>query len=372
MKTIVLKALPVGVLLAAAAGVGIHGLSISSRLPATRSFEMGLSYWPQDGEKTTDELVGKSIGRTIALSEHILIQLPWSPTRPDLSSGASWMARVAREHSRGLTIAMDWMEPTRDQLRDGGEKSWNFRDVGVRDAFAHAAVECAQRYRPEYLILGVEVNYFAYNDPEGFRQFVIAYEEAYRKVKSASPTTKVLVTFQYEVLMGLDREWKATAGMEPVHAFGPLLDVIGLSSYPFLAGPLNEQSVSGEYFEPVRKMGQMWGIFETSHPTNPGSRREMMVQSDYAEALLTACTRKGAAIVVWCGTTDTNLAPHSGPKATAVQDGAWMASLGLCDIKGEPKLAVAPWRSTMSLMRNPSLVANGRRLEERQQPVASH
>lgn len=355
MRQMLFKVVPATVVLMAAVGIGVRSIRSASDQPAVRSFEMGLSYWPQDGRETSDELIGKSIGQTISLSDHILVQLPWSPMHPDVAAGAAWMSGIARQHARGLTIAMDWMEPSRDRLRDSGQKAWNFNSEETRDAFVRSAVDCARMYHPEYLVLGVEVNYFSYSDPAGFRDFVTAYERAYREVKQASPTTKVLVTFQYEVLMGLDREWTATAGMEPVHAFGPLLDVTGLSTYPFLAGHENERTVSAGYFAPVKTMARPWGIFETSHPTIAPSKSDWEDQAAFAKALLAACTEQGASIVIWCGTTDTHSAPHAVLKATSGQDGRWMANLGLCDIDANPKTVVAAWRSTFSLMRRPSL-----------------
>ncbi len=62
----------------------------------------------------------------------------------------------------------------------------------------------ATDYDPEYLGFGVEVNIFAKSNPEGYAEFVPFYDELYKAVKAANPSTKVFTVFQLEQMKGLD------------------------------------------------------------------------------------------------------------------------------------------------------------------------
>ena len=58
----------------------------------------------------------------------------------------------------------------------------------------------AATHQPNFLLLGVEVDFLARNDPDAFSSFVRLYEETYYKVKKVSPSTRISVTFQFESL----------------------------------------------------------------------------------------------------------------------------------------------------------------------------
>src|SRR5690606_16814461 len=73
----------------------------------------------------------------------------------------------------------------------------------LRDAFVEEARFIARNMRPDYLVLGTEVNATYERNPEGYFAFVEAYQQAYMAVKEASPDTSVFVTFQYEELLGV-------------------------------------------------------------------------------------------------------------------------------------------------------------------------
>ena len=81
-----------------------------------RSYDMGMMLWTPDGEKTPDVIARKAVGFTLDNSEHILVQVPWSPYIGSAIKKAAWMSKIAIEHKRGLTIALDWMDQDRVNL----------------------------------------------------------------------------------------------------------------------------------------------------------------------------------------------------------------------------------------------------------------
>jgi hypothetical protein len=69
--------------------------------------------------------------------------------------------------------------------------------------YEQRAVDFAERYKPPYLGLGVEVNILREDWPEDFEAFVGLFDATYDAVKAVSPQTQVFTVFQLERLQGL-------------------------------------------------------------------------------------------------------------------------------------------------------------------------
>lgn len=308
-----------------------------------RPFEMGLIYWPPLGERTPEAIIRAGVGRTVESAEHIVVQLPWRPQGPDLPAMAAWMSGVAREHGKRLTIAVDWQDPARTGLLEARARPWSWREPAARDAFLDALETTARVHRPDVFVLGVEVNYHAHHDPASFADFVALLGEAGRRVRSASVGTRIAATLQYEFMTGRDRHWQRPADPRPVEALRDHLDVLGIATYPHLAG-VEPADLDAAYFEPATRLGLPIAIYETAWPSvEPGSTDD---QATYAQHLLAAAASIDATLVVWTSTTDALQLPEPDADRAAFDAAArWMRRLGLFTIDGEPKPAAAAWRS---------------------------
>ncbi len=314
--------------------------------PQTRPFEMGLIYWPPMGEKTPDPIIKAGIGRTIQSADHMLVQLPWRPNGPDVVAMATWIGTIAREQRRTLTVAVDWQDATRTALFESKAHPWSWRDASTRDAFVAMARQVAATYQPANFVLGVEANYHAHLAPESFAGFVEAYRAAREAVKTASPATNVLVTFQYEFITGRDRHWNVKANLDPVRAFGDQLDVLGVSVYPHLAG-LSPGEVDAAYFNDAAALQLPVAIFETAWPSvAPWTAAD---QAEYARRVLDAAAAHRMALVVWTSTTDSMHLPQVEADRDQFDAAAnWMRFLGLYTIEGGDKPAAATWRAWLA------------------------
>ncbi len=76
-------------------------------------------------------------------------------------------------------------------------------DETTRQIYRDSAVNFAQKYKPQYLGLGIEVNILYEKSPEEFNRFVQFFDEVYDAVKATSPNTKVFTVFQLERMKGL-------------------------------------------------------------------------------------------------------------------------------------------------------------------------
>ncbi|HEY49806.1 MAG TPA: hypothetical protein G4O13_07155 [Dehalococcoidia bacterium] len=76
-------------------------------------------------------------------------------------------------------------------------------DDATKQIYRNSAADFADRYKPEYLVFGIEVNALYEKSPEDFDEFVEFFSEVYDAVKATSPDTKVFTTFQLERMKGL-------------------------------------------------------------------------------------------------------------------------------------------------------------------------
>ena len=148
---------------------------ISAGESISRSFEMGLIYWPPLAIKNQQEIITTGIDRTINYSDILVAQVPWSATDSNIAKNSQWIARIAKKHRRRLIIALDWLEPARKSLRDKKKSYWSFTDSEISQLFISTVLKAARTHNPNYFLLGVEVNYLALNSSKKFRAFLTIF-----------------------------------------------------------------------------------------------------------------------------------------------------------------------------------------------------
>jgi hypothetical protein len=77
-------------------------------------------------------------------------------------------------------------------------------DDATKQAYKEGAVALVDRYRLDYLAVGIEVNTLYAKSPKDFDAFVELYDKVYDAVKAKSPDTKVFAIFQLEMMKGLN------------------------------------------------------------------------------------------------------------------------------------------------------------------------
>lgn len=102
------------------------------------------------------------------------------------------------------------------------------------EIYRNNVLEFAEKYQPEYLGLGIEINGLYVKSPANFEIFVPFYNEVYDAVKEISPDTQVFTVFQLELMKGLTM-WE----IEKNEAHWELLDrfksdIIAFTTYPGL------------------------------------------------------------------------------------------------------------------------------------------
>jgi hypothetical protein len=125
-----------------------------------------------------------------------------------------------------------------------------------RTVYKSKAVEFAQKYKPKYLALGIEVNILYEKAPQDFENFTSFYSEVYDAVKAVSPQTMVFTIFQLEKMKGFGGglfggENDAGASEWQLLERFPKMDVIAFTTYPCLIYK-NPDEIPADYYSEIQ------------------------------------------------------------------------------------------------------------------------
>ncbi len=345
-------------LLFALALAGCRQESLSSTLELTeraqegdpRPFLLGFSDVPSE---LTEEAYASQFDFVANYGEAILLQRPptWSDFLPRASVSSALRDEVlaAREAARArnlsLVVALDPFDPANRARLDNLPASYEGRslaDPDLRRAFVAEAEFIARNMRPDYLVLGTEVNTTFERNPEGYFAFVDAYRDAYDVVKEASPQTQVLVTYQYEELLGVVPELPPHAPRwDLLDDLGARLDVLGITSYPSFAYP-TARKVPAEYYLQLREHTDRSvafvgvGFSSGAHRSGVNASTEPE-QRRFLQRLLEDAFRMQSPLLIWFAGQDFGFA------TTAPYD--LLATIGLRNPNGTPKEAWSVWET---------------------------
>lgn len=292
-----------------------------------RSFAMGITYWPATDSTTPLSAAEARLTPISQNSDVVQMILPWCP-EGDITSRER-LTIAARETER-LGIALDWLADDREGVRCGKTDDWSFEEDSTVQEFVSNAVELVRRYQPDYLVLGVEVDYYAVTSPADFPHFLTSYIQARDSVKAVASETLVGVSFQYSHSLAVS-DSSASLFTVMTDVFGNISDFVGVSVYPFQRG-IAPEDFNTDYFAHLRKVELPIAIIETGWPGSSGDQQE------YTSRLLTASDDVGIRLVVWTSATDI---PSSFLRPGTP---SWAAEIGLWNIGGVPKPALSVWQ----------------------------
>ena len=328
------------------------GPAIQRPAEAGEARTVGLGFSTLPPERTGEAYVG-TFATAAQYADVVLIQRtpPWE----DFLPGGS-VSKATNETTRLETALLDQykglvrfyaIDPTdgvvqRSRLANlpsSVSPDAGFLDPRLRESFIAYTTHVVKNYRPEYLAIGVEINMLYERNPKQFEAFVSLYREAYDAAKHNNSRTKVFPTFQLEDLEG------NFGDLHPPHwevldSFRGKMDVLAISTYPFLSGVRSASDIRPDYFSQLRARwdGEIL-ISETGYASAPVQGHVSVGTEDdqqaYLSRVLEDANTLGFSMVVWFAALDPSFA--SGGSSAIFRD------IGLRHSEGANKLAWSTW-----------------------------
>ena len=122
-------------------------------------------------------------------------------------------------------------------------------EPAVQQVYRAYAVAVAERLRPEFLGLAAETNLIRLAAPAPVYQAMVAMTNAAAvEVKAVAPTLRLYVSVQVETAWGGLQGTGQFIGVEQDFQDFPFLELLGLSSYPYLGGWTDPAQLPENYY----------------------------------------------------------------------------------------------------------------------------
>jgi hypothetical protein len=320
----------------------------------TRAYLMGFSPIPPRLDTT---LLVPTLTLAAQHSDAGLIQLsiPWDVLLADTAAATEVrlvrlpLVNYYRSTGRSIVVALDVTNgldrSQEDPLLVAAGRS--ITDTMVQRLYREYVSAIDSILQPEYLSLAAETNLIRVAAPPAVYQAVVAMTNAAAATERARHTTaKLLVSIQVETAWGRLQGSNSFVGISQDRADFPFIDVLGLSSYPYLGGFARPEDIPDDYYarlvvaSPVPVMVLEGGWPSVSVGTIASSPT---LQSRYIHRqaeLHDATMAKGVFQITF-----TDLDPSIFPPGSTLP---LFATLGLVDTALHPKPALAAWDSILA------------------------
>jgi len=281
---------------------------------------------------------------------------------------ADWQGKKERlPPTHELLVSITPIAISRDQLAlyndgTGGQPlssigaPWDgadFTHPGVVDAYIRHAMNTVAFFRPDYLLVGIEVNLLQKQAPELWPSYVALQQQVYTALKARWPSLTVLLSFTaLDMLEGLT-DADSSLQVQALRQVESYSDYFGMSLYPYLTALLTDP-VPEDLFARLADLSALpYAVAETGYYsefrefdfgdgltlTTAGTPAK---QQAWIERLLSEAERRQYRFVVnFVGRDYDALCAQI---QCSEVDRIWEAS-GLVDEDGEDKPAMAVWRS---------------------------
>lgn len=254
----------------------LGGLAILAAGPArgqeTRPFRLGVTRWPP-------ELSLSGLARVEAF-----LRAHCDMAAPMVLGGVPWEASLdGSDYSWALRNELNWKAPSGypvclslgplSTMRDGFAPlyattdnqpvpDWMaglpFDDPRIIDRYAAFCINAARAMRPDWLMIGVEVNLLLHNRPELWPGYLRLHSETLRRVRAALPDQKLGFTIAALHYLGLADGTDPAVQRAEMLALADGADIVGWSVYPHTSWEVT-LPLAPDFFDFITDFGQMTG-----------------------------------------------------------------------------------------------------------------
>lgn len=343
----------VGLLLAVLAAAALSSCSddgVTGTPPPTRHYSMGFSGFPPRFDVAT---VIQTIDMWAPRADAALIvgDLPWDSLlagkSPDSLIRNNQLGLANYYRAKGLRVIVS-VDPTNGLDRSSDSPllvaaGRSLIEPAIQQLFRDYVTAMDTLIRPDYLGVASETNLIrAAAPPALYAALVQAGNDAASDVRTVDPSARLFTTVQVEVAWGKLPPGTPYVGIAQDRADFGFIQALGLSSYPYLGGFSDPDSLPDNYYSrlvdsgplPVMVIEGGWSSEVVAGPTSPEIQRRYIVR--HAEIL------DEANAIGWFQITftDIDLASIPLPPGSIIP---LFAYLGLVDIDLSPKPALAAW-----------------------------
>jgi hypothetical protein len=316
-----------------------------------RAFRMGFSPFPPRPELP---LLVATMDRWASRADVglILVDPPWTALLagedPDSLIRGNQLGIANYLRAKGLRIVVS-LDPTNGLDRSAEAPALvaagrSLAEPEVREVFRQYATAMDTIVRPDYMGLASETNLVRAAAPAATYDAVVqAADTAAASIRAVDSVVKLYATIQVEVAWG--KPGGSFVGIGQDRADFAFADAIGLSSFPFLGGFTDPDSIPLDYYAqlqsgvaaplPLLVIEGGW----PSVPAGAASASTPAMQARYIDRH--ARIIDAAPVVAWFQITFTDLdeAAYGFPPGSLTP----FANLGLVDVNLSPKPALAAW-----------------------------
>ena len=250
----------------------------------TRSFFMGFTDWPYDAtQEAVDYTHQQQKAHGDIISEHIEEGVPWQ----EAYDGTAWpqafldeiQFRISQHGGKKVELEINAINSARNaiattrgatpNLPTGAPWSTYALDSPeVKQAYLNYARKMIQLFKPDYLILGIEVNELVTSVPTLWPAYLNLYKYVYQTLKAENPNLPIGASV---VAVHFFPQWSSqdnlSTQLSALSDLLPYVDYLGFSIYPFMSLLLAD-SVPADYIEQLFQLsgGKPLAVSESSYP----------------------------------------------------------------------------------------------------------
>ncbi|GEM_PF-3653015 len=278
-----------------------------SKKLAERNYSLSFGAVPfGKSEKSMEKILDNSVDKISEGADIYLAVALWS--RIDEPFAVSLFERgIAKAREKGLNISL-YIDVTNPDDRttialpsNVAYSSLSWKDESVRKAYADFVLSLMEKYRPEYLGLGVEVDTLYLKNLSEFIAYADAVNEVSKELKELYPDTFIYVSVQYDRLI---RSAPESESLELFDYFNDNIN-LGLSLYPWqFYSEISD--IPENYLEKAYNTKKPVYIAETSWSSAsegvlPGSLEQ---QKEFVNWLHNEALKGGINVITWWSVND--------------------------------------------------------------------
>lgn len=353
--------------LAVALAVCLLASPIEAGAPQARPFFMGFAPSEYDATpKALDDTYAFIREHADLIAHHFVKGVPWSEAHDQQRYPAAverdlTYRQLKRSPKQKVFVAVSPITVAAEGLggywgasgnmpRPGSWQRRGFDDPEVITAYTNFCNTLIQRFRPDFMAYGVEVNGLVKDAPAEWPKFVKFARLVYSALKVEHPALPIFVSLQLDYLWADEpHQRKAIAEILPYS------DYLAISTYPYIDRYADPRNIPRDYFARLAALAptKPFAVAETGFAAKDVSAFGAKIpgredwQDAYMKFLLAESARLQARFVVWFVPRDYDLLVDRFralrvPPATIELYSLWKSN-GLVDARGARRKALDTW-----------------------------